>query len=176
VTNYIEASPANLPKATVSRLAEDIAAKLEFGAGKDVAAIADRLGGAVTVHDLFDEGMEQSGTLFVDAPNNFKIHVPFHTSPVRDRFTIAHELGHYFIHYLWKRANGEHIEKLCAKRFGGERVEWEANWFAAAFLMPSQDFRDSYKKYSGKLNVVARHFDVSTDAARIRAGNLGLLS
>ena len=53
------------------------------------------------------------------------------------------------------------------------RCEWEANWFAAAFLMPSKPFCDAWKTMS--LNDVARHFLVSTSAAENRAKALNLL-
>ncbi len=64
------------------------------------------MGGSVSVKDTLYEDPERSGSLYVDGPDKFKIVVPAHTSQVRDRFTIAHELGHYVVHYLWRRKAG----------------------------------------------------------------------
>lgn len=49
----------------------------------------------------------------------------------RDRFTIAHEVGHYFLHqdgYSFARIN-QLIPKYCDP-------EWQANTFASALLIP----------------------------------------
>lgn len=49
----------------------------------------------------------------------------------RDRFTIAHEVGHYFLHqegYSFARTNFE-IPAYC-------NPEWQANTFASALLIP----------------------------------------
>lgn len=52
------------------------------------------------------------------------------------------------------------------------RAEWEANWFAAAFLMPKEVFEEKIKSTS--LQDAANFFDVSMSAAKIRAKSLGL--
>jgi len=55
-----------------------------------------------------------------------------------------------------------------------QRAEWEANWFAASFLMPSDDFRVVFRGSSGSISRVASKFTVSEPAAKIRASSLGL--
>ena len=55
-----------------------------------------------------------------------------------------------------------------------KRAEWEANWFAAAFLMPKDNFTADYKALG--LASVAAKYGVSTTAAEIRAKSLGLSS
>lgn len=55
-----------------------------------------------------------------------------------------------------------------------KRAEWEANWFAAAFLMPSVPFRFRASALGGRLSAIAEEFDVSEQAARIRGQSLGL--
>jgi Zn-dependent peptidase ImmA (M78 family) len=54
-----------------------------------------------------------------------------------------------------------------------KRAEWEANWFAAAFLMPREQFSDIFK--TGGLSAVQDVFDVSSAAATTRARSLGLI-
>ncbi len=53
-----------------------------------------------------------------------------------------------------------------------QRAEWEANWFAAAFLMPEQAFRQ-YRAANGSIATAAK-FGVSQSAADVRASTLGL--
>lgn len=51
----------------------------------------------------------------------------------RDRFTIAHEVGHYFLHqegYSFARTNSE-IPTYC-------NPEWQANTFASTLLIPKR--------------------------------------
>ena len=99
------------------------------------------------------------------------------TVPERDKFTIAHELGHLILHYPLVARENPGVP-MCATRWVDEsnadlvRAEWEANWFAAAFLMPSDEFIARYQ--SGGLSPAALRFKVSVPAAKIRAKSLGL--
>jgi Zn-dependent peptidase ImmA (M78 family) len=173
--DYARAEACNLSKGQVFSLAESIAQQIEFEPGHDINLAVEKLGGSIKVQDTLLEDPEQTGSLFVDAPANFNIIIPSHTSPRRDRFTIAHELGHYIVHYLLKKhSTGENPGKMMAFRKDSDRVEWEANWFAAAFLMPSQPFRAQFEECGGNLDAVSSHFGVSKAAAEVRARSLGL--
>jgi len=174
--DYDAAAPSNLTKAQVSALAESIARKLDYKPGDDIHDLVKRVGGTVRVEDTLTIDPEHSGSLYVDGPNNFSIIVPAHTSPRRDRFTIAHEFGHFIVHYMWRRQAGAKNppQKMVAFRKGTERVEWEANWFAAAFLMPTEQFKTQYHRLGGDLAAIAEVFEVSEAAAEVRARQLGL--
>lgn len=91
----------------------------------------------------------------------------------RDRFTIAHEMGHLVLHFMLNKGRAEH-EGLAASRYGSGPVEYEANWFAASFLMPDDAFGLCYTDSGGDLSVVAAHFAVSLTAAAVRVKSLGL--
>lgn len=172
---YSEAVPSYLPKPKVYQLAESVATQLDFKPGDDIHEVVERLGGAVSVQDTLTEDPERSGSLFVEALNDFRIIVPAHTSAVRDRFTIAHELGHYVVHYLWAQNNSPNPpSRLMALRKGSDRVEWEANWFASGFLMPAHHYKDAFRRL-GNVSAIASEFEVSLAAAQIRADQLGLL-
>ncbi|WP_214889816.1 ImmA/IrrE family metallo-endopeptidase [Exiguobacterium sp. s142] len=83
---------------------------------------------------------------------------------VRHRFTIAHEIGHLFLHH--------DVKKLA--RIGGklpdlkvfENPEWQANEFAGEFLAPSH--------LIGNLSVeeIATTFNVSKQVAIKRYNNV----
>lgn len=115
-----EITPTNLRKAQVEEYARKVAAKLSFGVGDDPRDLVTRLGGKVHFQSL-DDMMDESGSIFVHAPNDFDILLAHYTSPIRDRFTLAHELGHYYLH----SNQGEF--PIVATRQGSTRIEWEAN-------------------------------------------------
>ena len=114
-------------------------------------------------------GEEHKESIKIDGKRDFKIYLPFHSSPLRDRFTIAHELGHYILH---SRLAG--VEKLKATRSGHGRVEWEANWFAAGLLMPADIFKEKYDGPMFSIPELCSFFGVSSEAIHVRAQSLGL--
>jgi len=129
----------------------------------NIQALVNKLGGQVTYGDAAE-------SLVVRKKRDFTIVLPNMTSARRDRFTIAHELGHYFLHYLYEERSNE-------AAFGrGERnvVETQANVFAASLLMPSQQFRRAYGTVGGSSWKLAMLFDVSPAAAEVRCQVLGL--
>ncbi|MDB2439732.1 ImmA/IrrE family metallo-endopeptidase [Hellea sp.] len=160
----------NLDKQSVFRIAEKAARNFGYLENFDIYEAVKSLGGKVYTKDFWAEGSTPYGSLEVNSENDFTIFVPQETSDVRDRFTIAHELGHYVLHYLWPihvLKKGQF--KLRASRYGSDRTEWEANWFASAFLMPEDEFRKLVEDEKLPISRVARHFKVSQAAASTRA-------
>lgn len=95
------------------------------------------------------------------------------TSRGRIRFTIAHEFGHYLVHRL-KYPDGVSCtsEDLAIWDSEYNRVEAEANLFAATLLMPLDAFRrtipDNMDATFSDLNDVSQQFGVSLTAATLR--------
>lgn len=166
--NYASPSPCNAGKTAIIAAAEKFARDVELQPGDALETIVERLGGRVCYKAL-DEADFDDGSIVVEGQGDFTITLPTYTGAARDRFTIAHELGHYFLHYPLCCA------PMAAKRYGSDRVEWEANWFAAGLLMPSAQFQSAYETYAGDLAKLAALFRVSMQAATIRAKSLGLL-
>lgn len=136
------------------------------GTTADLDRLVRNLGGRVDVASSFSA----AEALTVYAPGNFVIHLPPMTSDRRDRFTIAHELGHYFLHYLQPDLTGP-------ETFGrGSRspMETQANYFAAALLMPSERFTQVFRRHRGDSWSVADAFGVSPRAVEVRAQVLGI--
>ena len=88
---------------------------------------------------------------------------------VRQRFTIAHELGHYFL---------DHGRKSFAEPGGRSLREREAERFAACLLMPAAWVRHYWAAYAAnyenRLGVIAELFMVSPTALKRRLKELGL--
>ena len=90
----------------------------------------------------------------------------------RERFTIAHELGHYVLHLQGHLDEGgfrdDRSTILTAFRQSGATspLEREANQFAAEILMPEPLIRE-YAPISDPMDL-GRIFGVSAEAMRIR--------
>lgn len=78
----------------------------------------------------------------------------------RDRFTAAHELGHYIMH---RNAPLKFHRAESGKLAAYKDSEWQANRFAGALLMP-----ESRVVRCGSLAEVAERFGVTMDAARVQ--------
>ena len=103
------------------------------------------------------------GSIFIHDKNDFDVVIPEHTSPVRDNFTLAHELGHFFLHSTAGEKN-----KLWAARKGNDRLEWEANWFAAGFLAPEQQLKYLKNNQDFTVKTISSFFGLSNEASAYR--------
>lgn len=106
------------------------------------------------------------------------IYVNSYDVPVRKRFTIAHELGHLFLHL--QNEDGNFIDnKISLFRSSEIRNtsdalrEVEANHFAAALLMPKSFVSQEWKK-TRSVASIAKLFNVSAGAMENRLKYLGL--
>ena len=89
----------------------------------------------------------------------------------RQRFTIAHELGHLTLGHLEKTDQKNRAEFLPYN----PDEERDANYFAAEVLMPEIPFKSAMVRQNGNLVSIAITFGVSVEAASIRTSKLGIL-
>lgn len=87
----------------------------------------------------------------------------------RQRFTLAHEIGHAVLHP--QESVMDFRRQMDPPR---DRKEIEANNFAANLLMPKDAFSEVWAKAPDKVVMAASYFAVSPSAAKYRASNLGL--
>jgi hypothetical protein len=94
----------------------------------------------------------------------------------RQRFTIAHELGHWICHAL--EDVGEEAPTFCRSRDlsqdADRDLEREANVFGAELLMPEAAVRDVWAASRDATDVAVR-FEVSALAAQWRLYSFGLV-
>lgn len=131
---------------------------------------------------------EMSGMLYRDKERRVTVMGinSFHAS-TRQRFSIAHELGHLQLHtqrlmFVDKlfRVNTSSQEAGSGRRL----EEIEANSFAAALLMPEHFIDEALRGHTSQgdpldedvlLRDLAKRFEVSHEAMRYRLTNLGQL-
>jgi Zn-dependent peptidase ImmA (M78 family) len=91
----------------------------------------------------------------------------------RQIFTIAHELGHHFLHDTKKDV----FHRKDAINIASEerQEETEANWFAASLLMPAFLVKRTWM-LKQSIKYIAEFFEVSNITAFYRLKNLGLLA
>lgn len=113
--------------------------------------------------------------------NGFVIYVSPFQSIERRKFTIAHELGHLFLH-MGYRINSDLWNKqknATYYRAGDSLMEYQANEFAAALLMPKKAYKEIMDQYTignvVETDKVASYFGVSVSAASNRGKFLGYL-
>ena len=102
----------------------------------------------------------------------------------RQRFTVAHEIAHYWLHRDDASVFIDSSQEFHRDKKSGEGTDWrevEANSFAAALLMPAESLKNFIIEHSvdlsdeSALEDIAEVFDVSAQAMTIRLMNLGLL-
>lgn len=133
--------------------------------------------------DAFPMDASQSAFIKKHKDGSFTIGVNTFEGDQRQRFSIAHELGHYFLHRDLLPAGGVHADRLFGGGINPSGVlkpshETQANQFAADLLMPKEQFLslwDAHNKNESIRNIAAA-LDVSRQAARWRAINLDLAS
>jgi hypothetical protein len=116
----------------IEQLASSIAARLGYEPGNDIAPVIKRLGGEFRYLDTEDYFFRADcERLVVDGPGRFTISLHKLGGLFNNRFAIAHELGHYFLHSEMGKI-AIHANNSAER----SAEEWEATVFAAAFLMP----------------------------------------
>lgn len=139
----------------------------------DLDALASRLG--IKIKRLWMDD-DMSGALIRNPDGSFTIHVNDLHPPTRQRFTVAHEMGH-FVHHrhlLGDGVNDSHAYRTDSghKYYNpriGPKQETEANKFAASLLMPA-DVVNELRSIGWSIDAMAEHLGVSRHAMSIRVG------
>jgi predicted transcriptional regulator len=163
---YDDVAPIGWTKRAVLDVAEKLAAAWNLEPGEPLDGLVKKLGGNVEYQDAFTVDTSKDGSIRIDDRHDFRIFVPDYVSYERNRFTIAHEIGHYVLHYVAQKLDGRQVKAARASGPNQERAEREADWFASGLLMPKDDFLKVCEDSSADLTSVARKFGVSTQAAK----------
>lgn len=110
----------------------------------------------------------------------YEIVVNKNHGPKRKRFTVAHELGHFFMHkHLISRSMQPAFRAEAGTMNKNDLIkeyhEVEANRFAASILLPEEKVREKHAN-GMRVSELAAYFNVSEMAVGYRLKNLGLSS
>jgi hypothetical protein len=148
--------------------------------------------------ELLEDASPLAGFLFANAKGGY-ILVNADDPLPRRRFTAAHELGHYLLHFLPRMQAAEDVEAYLVQDDSGETVreenkpdadkgpslpemERQANQFAAQLLMPESVCRTACQLYADRFRTTPRFLEhqlacdllVSREAVRWRLQELNL--
>jgi Zn-dependent peptidase ImmA (M78 family) len=159
---------------------------LEEGAVRKTPVPVERLAklaGASVKYEDFEGKL--SGMVHRKPDGTIIIGVNGKHAPTRQRFTIAHEIGHVLLHKNEKL----HIDEKSPIGFRDQKSglaiddqEIEANQFAAELLMPRSLLEKDVERLPGDIELneaidrLAHKYEVSVEAMTIRLNALGFVS
>lgn len=149
--------------------------KINYNGGEvNIIEVAHNLGFIVGIAELFSN---DNGFIMIDnskekiqdiigLPVSKVIGVNVHNDLQTKRFTIAHTLGHYELHFDNSFTSFTHRENIGQ----GNVKEYEANYFALCLLMPQKYFMQKYNELKSKdlskediIILLSKHFNVPND-------------
>lgn len=135
----------------------------------DILSIVKAIG--LEAYSLSDEEIAEgvSGRCEITEGESHALFINTQEPLVRQRFTLAHELGHYCLEH------GNSFRDTRESMYSYDPKEHAANVFAADILMP-KDFVEHYivKKGVTSISLLADVFKVSYTAMKIRLEQLDL--
>ncbi|MCM1183543.1 MAG: ImmA/IrrE family metallo-endopeptidase [Roseburia sp.] len=151
----------------IPQLAQTLRKFFSHGTMTDVYGICKQLG-----IEIIEESIEADAYLQCENGSSFIV-LKKTLNEYRKKFTIAHELGHFYIPWHSELIFGCDIKEMDFENDYTPR-EKEANLFAAELLMPEEEFKN---KITGKISYVmvselANIFGVSFQAALNRCIDL----
>jgi Zn-dependent peptidase ImmA (M78 family) len=170
----------------LARAVRELLAQADVGEPAVPVEQIAQLAGAVVSYQPFDSD-DISGLLYRSADSAPVIGVNSSNSKVRQRFTIAHELGHLQLHkgrsLILERQMHVNFRDTTSARTSNQE-EAEANRFAAELLMPQDLLEIALSALlAGRplpdaafVAKLANRFQVSRQAMAFRLASLGLLT
>lgn len=141
--------------------------------------IVEKLEGSIIIKNY--EPLDFSapeGYIEKNTQGTFTITINSNLPEKRKIFTIAHEIGHLFLHmgYLIDDEKWNNMDSYDYVYFreGRSETEWQANEFAAELLMPEELFREKirenvdYNTNTCEIEPISNFFNVSDDAVITR--------
>ncbi len=163
--------------ADIERIAEslreevvDAAERKEIRGRELLERIVDVTGGAIKVVDDPCQQEVDGGSLIIRGDRDYTIFLSPYTTPLRDNFTIAHEIGHFILHFTLQ--SPKPTPEIGFTRYGRGPLEWQANRFGAALLLPAVEFREKHRQFRGDEFLLSGYFEVSRPAVVTRAESL----
>lgn len=173
-------------KMAIQEYAENVVRVFAKGVpvGQNINEFVNVLGGTIQEKNLGIWADGKLGMAPEECDRKFIITVSPMQSQERKNFTIAHEIGHLFLHTNYVDSLMNNNVRLIFPDFyreGDSEKEYQANEFAANILMPRDIYLEKVRENivnNNDVNIrnVSGYFGVSVDAAINRGKWLGVLS
>jgi len=168
---YKRPKPCRAGRQVIFAFAEKIALALNLKTGDDLEKlVAQRLPGKI--ENLPGSKKQEKASITVKSGGDFIIRLfsSLFPLPLQRRMSVAHELGHFFLH---SRYGEEELEAFCDAEDEDEAAEKEASEFARAFLVPTALLNKAVDCFGRDSIQVAAHFMVPESVARQRMVDIG---
>lgn len=133
-----------LTDSAIVSVANNFSREVKFSPGKNIYAFLKKLKGRVWPTEFWDVGRGPKGSIWVRSDGPFIIWTSKGDSTAVERFTIAHELGHYVLHFR-DNPNRPKDKHMMAGRYDNGASEREANIFAINLLLPRKFIEEKLK-------------------------------
>ena len=153
----------------LEEVAKFVIDKFDCGENVDVIRLAEKLGFKLYQADFADRDIAGKVEKVGDSVH---IYVNRDDHPLRQEFTIAHEIGHMILH---NRGEDDYFVDFRNTRKHYDWREVEAENFAAALLMPRAKCEQVWRMCYQDIDDFARMMRVTKLAATIRLRSLGKL-
>ena len=169
---YLSPVPLRIGRTEICSRGEQAREKFGLVNGFEQRAIVLDLGGKIV--DVNPCHEEQTDPLTVNPDDSFMIGLSTLCLGLRRNFAIAREIGHVMLHWPnMKKSNPEYGMRITRQfdKKNNDLVQatQEANWFACAFLMPEQEFREAYSR-----GIASEKFAVADDEVEKWARSLNI--
>ncbi|MDI2113080.1 ImmA/IrrE family metallo-endopeptidase [Commensalibacter nepenthis] len=109
---------------------------------------------------------------------DFVIRINKYESRQRQRFTLAHELAHYFLHKDIIENEGPIKDNILYRSGKSDTVEAQANRLAAEIIMPDEKIKSDLNQLRKNMDeetfdMIASKWEVSNQALRIKLSTVG---
>ena len=163
-SGFEEPKPCGLDMNVIIGMAQEISTKMGYDPKEPFRKFLEANGGK-----LFEESLgfpakfiNARSCILVKDANDFSIHTQELTDSVGRRFDIAHEFGHYILHYLYNGKKSPMFAGRQAPKTETEKqFESEANYFAISFLLNIKEFEEQYEKCNQDALLMSYYFGVS---------------
>ena len=153
------------PEMEIQKVAEEALSLLNYTSGAvDVTKLSAALGLELSYSERVirdaDGGLILGSAQFTER----RIEINQHNNPNQERFTIAHEIGHFCLkhdRYLLAESIVErdlYIDTETEDAFNFERLEIQANLFGSMLLLPEKQFRWAVAMQRQALDIQDRGF------------------
>ena len=144
--------PCKLTNNEIRAITLDVIRYFDYQPKDSLHILVERLGGEVS----YSSNTLNSFTLMT--PHHFIITMPYHFGPRREKFAIAYELGHWFLHYIGLGLDEKGVtvetKEVC------NLADTEANWFASHLTMPEPQFYSAWVKRKGRSDLLTQDFQL----------------